>query len=335
MENLEKMMNRIAALIAKAESTTHEAEAATYRAKAEELMRKYQLAEEDLIATDQFAILPIMRKIRLSEYASPYRHFHNWMFTPIAKHTGIRFVQRYEESGYTAYAVGYDSDLRYAEFLFNAARLMMISRLEPTVDLSLSDAENVYRLRTAGIERNRIAQMMWSADLGKAGHSAHAKVGKLYREACEARGEDATVSGRQISASTYREVYAREFVTQIYWRLQDARNAVDSLTGTLVPAGRAARVEEEFYRLFPEQRPAPAPEAPETNGKPQKSKALSKSAKAQVHRLYGSPTARRAAKAGREAADSVAIERVARAGRLPGESGEKGSCSGRPGELPA
>lgn len=318
MENLEGMMRKISALIAKADNpAATPAEAAAYRAKAEELMLKYRIEEEGLIAATPGSIEPVFRQIEVYNISSPFRGYHAYLWRCVARHCGIRYTLRYDNMRYFAQVVGYDSDLRYAEFLFNAAKLIMIAKLEPEVNPQESDKDNIYRLRSAGIDRQRIAEMVW----GKRGHQEGLKVGRLYKEACADRGEDAAVSGRSVNAKTYREVYAQEFSRQFSYRLNAARNAADSLGGALDLHGRAERVDEAFYTRFPNLRPKQedfdrvdaAAKAPR---KGRTLKVWTKADEVRWQRENNSPAAVRAKAAGTEAAAMVQIDRVARAKRV-------------------
>jgi hypothetical protein len=290
-------------------------------------MREYRIAEEDLIAEDLSAILPISQKITLLERKSEYDHWYNSIFWYIANHCGVRTTTQFvydretREIQLQATVVGYASDIRYTEFLWNASRLMFSIKLEPSVDRSLSDQENVYRLRSAGIERNRISKLIW----GDPSHSNNSKVTRLYAKACADRGEDLAVAGRNISAKDYREVFARSFAYGIYDRLETARDAADSIGGGLVLHGRQERVDEAFYTIFPKRRPVPVvEEETESDGKPVKAdpdkpvkhRPMSKADRRKIERMHYSETAQRAASAGRSAADEVVIERVARAKRV-------------------
>lgn len=254
---LEKMAGRIRAILAKAESSEFPEEAATYHQRAEELRRKYQLAEETLIAEDATSITPIVRDIVLTQTTSEFYldldHHGLWYWA--CEHAGILFRSRYRGQDVVTTAVGYASDIRLAEALYQNALLALVSRLEPKVDPRESDLENVYRLRNSGMERNRVAQLLWGSDLGKAGHADHAKVGKLYKMACEERGEDALVSGKGINKKIFREKYGEAFVSRFAERLRRARNAVDSQGGAMVLKGRAERVSEAFWARFPEEHP--------------------------------------------------------------------------------
>lgn len=343
---MESKIRKISALLAKAEHPlTGAEEAATFRAGAERLMREYRVAEESLIAQDQFSIEPILVKIDIADLESPFHQKHSMMFHYVAAHTGVRYTVKYrrtdgdQKAGYYAAVVGYPTDIRYAELLFNAARLVMISKLEPKVDRDQSDAENIYRLRSAGIDRQRIAELVW----GKRGHQEGLKVGRLYKEACAAKDEDVAVSGRQVNAKTYREVYAREFVSRFASRLREARDAADSTGGALQLFGRAERVDEAFYKHFPEYRPTERSEPAEatTTGCAACARTKHSSGKCRDHRaqvatqadrdrwerLYYGPAAQRATAAGHSAADEVQLSRVERARRVE-NSTDRGSAIG-------
>lgn len=327
--NLEAWSAKISALIAKAERTEIEAEAAAYRAAADRLMRKFQIAEEGLIAQDQLSVVPVTREVTLADVRSKFHGDHLSMWIATARHCGVKYVYEYRTGGeYVATVVGYASDIRYAEFLHSSARLMMIAKLEPAVDSAKSDEDNVYALRSAGIERIKIAQMIW----GEGSHSNNAKVTRLYAAACAKRGEDPAVAGRTVNAKTFREVYAKAFVQRYSSRLREARDATDKAEGgTLVLHGRTERVEEAFYQKFPQYRPAPASDRP-AEEKPcdDCAKTKSKTGKCRRHRPYAwtkadeeryvrlheGPSARAGQVAGKSAADSVQIHRDKREQRV-------------------
>lgn len=335
-EQVEKMMAKVRALLDTAESLSESnpEASANYRAKAEDLMRKYRIEEENLIAADPTSVEPITFNIDLCESGNVFSGRYVDLFHAIAVHTGIRATYRYAVSETTgkrvamAMGAGYESDVRYAEYLFTNARLVFQERIEPKVKPELSDAENCYRLRSAGIERNRIANMLWGASMDSDGAHFHGKVGKLYKEACVARGEDPKLNGRQINAKTFREVYAREFVTSMYSRLREAQNAADSIGGALTLHGRSERVDEAFFTRFPEYRPST--EVAERKECEDCKKTKHESGKCKIHRprkwtqadearwqrLHNGATARAASKAGADAAREVELTRSARAKRL-------------------
>lgn len=305
-EHLNKIMSRVAALLNKADDqAATEQEAATYRAKAHELMQKYRIAEEELIAGDPTSVLPEYRKFVICDIDSPFSSSYADLVYYVSVHAGIETATGYEAVAKVAHAVGYEADLRLAEMLYHTARLAFQEKLEPQIDRALSDEENVYRLRSAGIERQRVADMMWPT-MGQGGPK---KVSALYERACRARGEDPAVSGRKVSAKLYRKVYAREFVARFATRLRIARDATGATVGAMELHGRKERVKEAFYQRFPHLRPPKDVAIPDPKAKPAKPYVPTKADYARWSREFGSETARAASRAGHAAADSVDLDR--------------------------
>jgi hypothetical protein len=259
-EKLASMMSKIQALLAKADSTEFPDEAAALYAKAEELMRKYRITEEQLIAEDQFAAVPVMHSMlgydTNSDFYNEYRMTMYW----IADHCGVEYVIRYnregEQHGFWFDLFGYEGDLRMAEWLWSSARLVFGSHLEPQVDPRLSDQVNAYNLRQAGVLRKDIARKLWEENTP----ALRSKAQRLYLAECAARGERPLVSGLGTDADMYRQSYAQGFVSRLSDRLRASRDATDSVGGALVLHGRAERVKEAKYQAYPRLRPMPASE---------------------------------------------------------------------------
>lgn len=322
MSDVDKMMTRISALLAKAESSTFPEEAATYRAKAEELMRTYRIEEEQLIREAVTSGAPIFHKVWIGDHeGNEWLHDSHMMFHQIAEHCGVEyklFNGRSPEGkrGWVAGVVGYEIDIRLLEMIFNSARLAFYARLEPQFDPDLGIGENVYRLRGSGMDRQSVALKVF----GQKGHSEGIKVGNVFRAECEKRGEIDGVSGRGFNRAAYRESYARAFTSTISWRLRNARDAADATGGALVLPQRAERVKEAFYAKYPDERP-PTPEERERmraereeaakNAPPVKIRPVTKAQQATWDRLNNSPQARRARAAGAAAAESVDLVRGA------------------------
>lgn len=266
-EKVAKMMGRISALLAKAESTTFKEEADTYRLKAEELMRIYRIEEESLLRESTGGSEPVWRQIRLYSQTEAWADTLNPMFWDIARHCGVEGITDYlQVEGswqWVADVVGFEIDLRLLEMIFASARLAFLARLEPDFDPALSTEENIYRLRGSGMDRQRVARLVF----GQEGHSQGIRVGQIYKAECERRGETDAVSGRGFNAAAYREAYADAFRTTIRVRLRNARDAADSHGGALVLPERAKRVKEALYAKFPFLRPETPEERAERQAK--------------------------------------------------------------------
>lgn len=300
----------------------NEIERQRMREKAEHLMRKYRIDEEDLIAQDPKSAEPIQKKMVLlgDSYRNPFTDWYFSMFAEVAEHTGCEYLARYERNantgkvGLCGYLVGYEGDVMYAELLYTDAYMTFGSHVDPRYDPSKSERENIYVLRRSGMPRKDVAQAIW----GNWTHANSAKVGRIFREECVARGENPDVMGRGFDNEVYREAYARNFVFRLGDRLRAARRAEDEHGGALVLHGRKERVQEAFWTAFPEQRPrppAPVVDEPPTEDATNARKRVStrtgptKAQQRRMRRMYSSPSAVAGYDAGSEAAQKVTITR--------------------------
>jgi hypothetical protein len=234
-------------------------EADAFRAKAEELMNKYRVDEMDLSQSDidagLSAVVPVMRRIPLCPTASQFRNVYWSIAYYVMEHVGGRGLPKYQrdENGTSTLVLevyGYESDLRYLEVLYQEARLVFADRMEPRIDPTLTDQENVYRLRSAGMERGRVADMMgWP--------KGAIKVTRLYKRACEERGEEAVLTGKDMNVKVYREQYTRGFINEFWDRLWRARQA--TAAGYPVLLDRKVNVDEAYYAAYPHMRPTDTP----------------------------------------------------------------------------
>jgi hypothetical protein len=315
---LDRMMEKIQQLLTLAERSKNDNEAALARSRAEVLMAKYRIEEAELADSHpELGITPGEAEWDLCTATTPYTTEYWTLMWYVAKHCGVRVTNRWnsDRRAYVVHAVGYESDLRYARMLYTSARTVFASRLEPMYDPELTEAENIYRMRAAGIERWRIAQNLWGSS--KTDGPAHGRVARIYKKECERRGEDAALNGRQINAKTYRAAYAEGFCSEFYYRLSAARNAAESHAGALVLANRAESVDEAFYARYPHLRPADAG-ASTTAGASHKPRKLTKAERDREYRRHHSPSALRGRGVGAQAASEVEINATDRERRLDG-----------------
>jgi len=313
--------DKVRALLAKAESALalgNDGEAASYQAKAEELMVKYRIAEEEALATDPGSSAPVWKTITvMTGWDIEMGPWYITAINCIARHTGCRTRAYVGENDDTvADLVGYEGDVRFAEFLWTAVLLTFSTRINPTWDRNLPESENVYRLRNAGLERRVIANAAWGYGAGHVA-SNRSKVQRIYLRECARRGEEPRATGLAHDTKTYREAYARTFVGHLNSRLMAARDAVDSVNGGLVLHGRADRVDEAFYVRYPHLRPStptgpvapPEPCARCTPDKECRKHRVTAKQMADYRRRYTSASARAGQANGRAAADDVRIDR--------------------------
>lgn len=260
---LDGILRKVQSLLNLAEHpNTGEVEADAFRERAERLMREYRIEESMLIQSDPTsAVRPIRKTWGICETGSPYLQAFYSLFVYCAQHAGVRMTYTFGpdpdndgKRSLLAEMVGYESDVRYTIMLYAIVRLAFSGKMEPKMDANLSDEDNVYNLRSAGLERIRIADLMgWGTSV-----SACQRVTSAYRRACNARGEVASLTGKGNSVKLYRQSFADAFTNGVYYRLRElrVRSGVGG-GGELVLANRKEKVDEAFYEAFPNMRPKP------------------------------------------------------------------------------
>jgi hypothetical protein len=259
----EDVLRKVQALLNQADHpNTSPTEAAAFREKAEMLRRKHQVEEEHLreAAPVGARIEPVRVAFEACLYTSEFAESYRTILSALASHVGVRLAWggtygENDELVWIAHMVGFQSDIDMAQMIYLGVRAHFGDALEPKLDSSLSDEENVYRLRNAGMERGRIGQLM---GFGGEGTNGPGKVTRLYKKACLAKGEDPTVSGRSVNAKSFREDFASAYVSKVWNRLWDMKMGADRAGGQLVLAGRDDAVRDAFYNEFPQFRPVPA-----------------------------------------------------------------------------
>lgn len=283
-QKLDDMMRKVEGLLATADSfeETNPEAAANYRNNAERIMVKYRIEQEDLIARGDLRVdgLNVMfKEVRAYNWASEFSQTYRTLISYAAHHAGVKVVfTGYDGDSRITTMIGYESDIRYAEALYMGARLVFADRMEPKVDPNLSDEQNCYRLRSAGIERGRIGEMMnW-------GDKAHQKVTRVYKRACAALGEEPVLTGKGNSVKDFREGYATGFRSEFWSRLSVARIAVENEieNGGLTLHGREERIQEAVYERWPQLRPSTVPAT--TSTKPARARKWTKADQRQWER---------------------------------------------------
>lgn len=130
-----KMLDRIRALLAKAESTEFEAEAETFTAKAMELMAQYGIEHAHLAASGGVADEIGQTRITIGNPYSPEKAL---LLQEIAKVMRCRTMARRATANTTPYSTlfGYRSDMERVELLYTSLLLQassQVTRQRPTV----------------------------------------------------------------------------------------------------------------------------------------------------------------------------------------------------------
>lgn len=252
----------IAALLANAEDEGNtEVARQSYRDMAETLMREYRIEQEEALATDPGSVLPIVKRIVLLNTYNPFRaEYFRAIFRLLADHTEcVIFMHWVNGEGEVAEVAGYEGDVRYLEFLWTAAHLMFSTRIDPTWQDDRTEAENIFYLRNAGMERRAVADKAWGTGSGLVAAN-RSKVQRIYLREATRRGETALATGLGFNSEQYRQAYARQFVGTLNERLWKARQAANAAGGVVTLAGRIERVQEALWEAFPNLRPKPRTE---------------------------------------------------------------------------
>jgi hypothetical protein len=188
--NLDAMLAKVQGLLAVADDPATAPQAAeNYRNKAEALMFKYRIEEAMLGMTQKanpFKPVPVWRTFKVCKAGNEWRHSYEGVAVAALGHVDARCVRDYEEGWHVIHAVGYETDLRFAELIFTAGMLAFGTKLEPQYNPTETDQVNAYLMRSAGWEGHRIAKAIWGSD----DKALRVKARGLFRKECVARGED-------------------------------------------------------------------------------------------------------------------------------------------------
>jgi len=254
-KKIDDILRKVEALLAKAESTTFPEEAKSCRAKAEALMYQYRIEEAMLQKASPVGVLPSWRKIVVcsyGEFSSTYRY----LASSVVVHFECKACFLYE-NGTTYYmdVCGYESDLMFIDALWQSIRLAFADRMEPKFNPAESHQVNAYRMRKAGMEGRRIAELIYGRD----DRSLRPKVREMFKREAIKRGEDpAPLLGKGVNVKGYRASYADAFDREIWIRLNLMKQARGEESQALVMADRSNVIAETFYEKYPKLRPAPA-----------------------------------------------------------------------------
>lgn len=259
MADIDGLLRKVQALLAQADHpNTSAIEAETFRAKAEALMYKHRLDEAMFAQAQPMGVAPTWRNWPICDAASEYERVYRSVSSSIIQHFDCRgvFKQAARTEGYgwqyVMDACGYDSELRMAEMMWTEFMLAFQTKLEPKVDRSLSDQENAYRLRSAGLEGRRIAEMMY----GQNTKALRSKVRNMFKREAERRGEDPRQLLGEGPVKGFRKSFADGFEVETWTRLAAMRRARgDAPATTMVMADRKTKVDEAFYEKYPTLRP--------------------------------------------------------------------------------
>jgi hypothetical protein len=210
----QRILDRVRALLAKAESTDFPAEAETYSAKAQELIARYRI---EMVAAPAADVVPFARRIGVDH---PYESEKAGLLDAVARANTCRTVWSPELGFSTVF--GFDTDIDAVELLYTSL-LVQANRA------MVRDEKNVRKARLKAFRRSFLV-------------AYGVRVGERLRETVE---RELTGYDHLLPVLRTREVKVHEAMDRAFPRTVRARGRrVDSLEGW--ESGRAAADEAEL-----------------------------------------------------------------------------------------
>lgn len=249
------VIDKVEALLAKADSTTFSEERDALLAKADALMLKYaiesyELGQKDASQREEVAV----QRIRIVDPGSDLKDELIDLFHAVVLFARCRAVYSGllgpKRQGSTATVVGFPSDIEYVRVLFASLHLQLMNDLEPKYDPTLSRAANIHALRSAGLKWPRVAEKCGIV-FEREFDNMYAPLRKEYRTWCVENGEE-PLSG---AGKTYQRSYALGFVQEVHKRFSaiEKARAPQYAPGTstaLVLRDRSKEVDAHANDLF-------------------------------------------------------------------------------------
>jgi hypothetical protein len=266
-EKRAKMLEIVRGLLAKAASTPFEAEAETFRAKADQLMESYAIDEWEAAQGVQgsSARTPVLRHVDFSWYWKDEEEMYAgalWgLMGAVYRHVRCVTVgmKAGAGGGQTMPVIGLESDLDFADMLFTDLMIQLFRDIDPKVDPDKSYEENLRMFKEAGFNWNVTVERMQAAGYGTdmTPQKAYHKMSHDYRRYCKRTGIEQDYSNWK----TYRRSYAGGFCYKVQERLRamSAERQTEQ-TGSMAIALRDIRlvVNEAIFEFFPDLRNAKA-----------------------------------------------------------------------------
>lgn len=269
MSDHEKMLERVRALLAKAASTEHPAEAEAFRAKADELMTKYAIELwqiEQLQSGKDARTLPVRKDMNVDWWYNygldrEVRSVMWSIFSAVARHS--RCLPVGGKSDYrtkTVPVIGMPHDIDYLDLLFTHLLLQMLDAMDPQPVPGEPLIEALVRMKESGLKWEEIHRRLrrsghvpdepWSKQVASKMNFA----GK-YTRYCREHGRDRTY----VTPSIYRRSFVDGFRWSLQARLNNQVEQQGQNTGSMAIALRDIRdiVQQAMWDEFPDLRPHP------------------------------------------------------------------------------
>lgn len=225
----DKMLQKVRALLAKADDTEFEGESEVFRAKADELMTAYAIEQWQVDAAQAGVNTsnrtPERRDVDISWYwASNYSHIKHSLFTlfsNVAKHCRCKVIWWSPEPGGKVPVLGLPTDMDYFDMLFTHLYMQLGIKLTPGVEDGDSYMDALVRMKEAGMKWEAIGERLIRAGLMEGPYER--KVGvrftKEYTQFCEEQGRER----KYINPKTYQSSFTEGFLLQVSARLREQK----------------------------------------------------------------------------------------------------------------
>lgn len=275
----EKIMDRIQKLIDKAMRTEFEPEQQALLQKADALMVQYSIDQIKLSmrqATDgsvrgqapTYKVCLVQQGAIDNDAGNEVYYAIHSMFNNLIPHFHCRAAYKMPEAEGGGRApeghkviIGYPSDIEFLEMLFLQLKMHMLANLSPKLDISRPWVENLANFKNVGMKWKDIHyEIRTHPDYPWRNQPWERKIGvsftARYRQFMENLGQERVMTS---SPETWRTDFVAGYVVRIASRLKEMRQQTVN-EGDNLPAlfkDKAAEVAEQFYILFPEERPHP------------------------------------------------------------------------------
>lgn len=268
------ILTKVRAILDKAESTTYGAERDAFLAKADELMLRYAIAEQELVDAGKAPdTKPELRNFEVCRTGNPLREELVDLVSAIVRYTrgrvvysGLRFGKK-QDYPITAKVVSFPSDLDYIEMLLTSLNLQLANEMEPRPDPAATVMENMTTLKATGMKWNRVFEVLGVRDPEETAEYTkdERRLVSQWRRWMKDQGREEELKG--IHPTSYQRSYAQGFVTAVINRLHEqerqrkAREHRDAGTSgestALVLRSREQMVDEALAAMFPSLGAAP------------------------------------------------------------------------------
>lgn len=265
-DQMEKILFRVRALLAKAASTEFEGEREAFLRKADELMETYAIEEVMLLQKDDSkAKLITRRDMDISWWRSLKELDHDskseiyWLWTACVRFcrcVGGQFTT-YDVHSQTVAVYGLPSDLSYLDLLFSDLLLQMVTQIRPKYDPDKSMGENIAQAKAAGMKYADIALWMGKPEWVVGGKPVdHGIMARAYKEFVQSKGDNWITVRPATYLWSYLESFCLTVRTRLYTIAQE-REGRSEQTGSMALALRDVKDQalDAFYEDFPHLKP--------------------------------------------------------------------------------